>query len=44
MRTYSLSTLQETQSKATAVGGDVKMKDDVNTHEIKVKEKENMWY
>lgn len=41
---YSLSQLQETHSKATALGGDVKMKDDVRTHKMKVKEKENMWY
>lgn len=41
-RAYSLSPLQETHSKATAVGGDVKMKDNVKTLKTKVKHEENM--
>ena len=36
--------LTGTHSKATAVGGEEKMKDDVRTHEItKVKERESQW-
>ncbi len=35
--------LQETHSKAKAVGEDVKMKNDVSTHKTKVKEKEKIW-
>lgn len=40
----AVHTPRETKSKATAMGGDTKMKGEVRKHEIWVKEKENMWF
>lgn len=42
MQIYSQGRPQETHSKATALRVDVKMKDDVRTRKLKVKEKENV--